>query len=200
MYLPSRFQASDAEIEEIVREHPFATLITGGEISHVPLVLEKRGAEWVLVGHLARANAHWRSLEGAGSVAVFHGPNSYVTPLWYAEHDVPTWNYVTAHLTGQARLLSGEAATVGALRALAAHVDPDWEFAIPEDLAGDALTKAIVAFEIPVASRQGKLKLSQNRSSSDVAGVIAGLGTRQDEQSRGVLAWMQRPRSMRAKE
>lgn len=193
MYLPARFQATDADIEEIVRAHPFATLITGGEVSHVPLVLEKRGEAWTLVGHLARANAHWKKLDGGETLAIFHGPNAYVTPLWYAEHDVPTWNYVVAHLSGRARLLESEEGTVRALRALSARVDPAWSFAIPDDLAEPgALLKAIVGFEIDVTARHGKLKLSQNRSSSDAEGVMRGLGARQDEQSRGVLGWMRR--------
>lgn len=200
MYLPARYSASDdATIREIVREHPFATLITPAEsglkISHVPLLVEERGGEWMLVGHLARANDHWRSLEAADSLAVFHGPQAYVTPLWYERCDVPTWNYVVAHLSGRARLLSGREPTEGALRALSARMEGEsgWEFSVPEDLAPPGvLEKAIVAFEISVRSRVAKLKLSQNKSSTDFRGVMAGLATREDAQSRGVLAWMQR--------
>jgi len=193
MYLPSRFAAADEQLEEIVRAHPFATLITGAYVSHVPLVLEKRGEAWFLLGHFARANAHWRALESGPTVAVFHGPHAYVTPRWYGEADVPTWNYVVAQLRGCARLLEREADTVRALRALGDHVDPTWYFEIPSDLASPGvLMRSIVGFEIPVETREGKLKLSQNRSSSDQLGVLRGLATRKDEGSRGVLSWMRR--------
>ncbi|MGZ3659227.1 MAG: FMN-binding negative transcriptional regulator [Bdellovibrionota bacterium] len=200
MYLPKRFESpSDLEIEEVVRAHPFATLITPrgveAKISHVPLVLEKRGSEWVLIGHFARANDHWKFLEGVDATAIFHGPHSYVTPLWYEHCDVPTWNYVVAHLRGRPRLLEREEDTVGALKALSAQMEGEagWKFEIPSDLAApNALMKSIVGFEIPVSARAGKFKLSQNKSSTDIAGTMAGLATRKDDHSRAVLGWMRR--------
>src|SRR5688572_10684369 len=127
MYNPSRFQGSVAQIEEIVAGFPFATVLTadssGLKISHVPLVLEKRGGDWILIGHLARANEHWGALEGAECTAIFHGPHAYITPLWYEQCDVPTWNYVTAHLSGKVRLLESEADTVKSLQALSAKTE-----------------------------------------------------------------------------
>ena len=196
LYLPSRFAAPDSlPLEEVVREHPFATLITGDSVSHVPLVLEVRGPDWVLIGHFARANPHWRALAGGESLAIFHGPQCYVTPTWYESHDVPTWNYVVVHLRGRARLLESEAETERALRVLKARMEPPggWDFAIPADLAEPGvLLRSIVGFEIPVSKREGKFKLSQNRAPGDVSGVLRGLATRQDESSRGVRRWMER--------
>lgn len=189
MYNPQRFQGSDTQIQEIVNNYPFATLITGKHISHVPLILEPRNNHWHLIGHLARANEHWKHLESESSTAIFHGPHAYVTPNWYSEHDVPTWNYVVAHLEGRGRLLEN---AVPALKTLSHRTDPDWEFAIPDDLQGEALNKAIVAFEIEVTARHGKIKLSQNRRPQDIDGVLRGLATRRDEGSQGVLAWMRR--------
>jgi transcriptional regulator len=201
MYNPSRYQGSDTEIEEIIGRFPFATLLTAGaggglKISHVPLVLEKRTAEqWVLIGHLARANDHWKTLEGHESTAIFHGPHAYITPLWYEQCDVPTWNYVTAHLSGSVALLESEEATLGALRKLSAKTEGQdgWKFEVPHDLAAPGvLMKSIVGFELAVSRREAKLKLSQNKGSTDFQGVLRGLSARSDEQSLGVLAWMQR--------
>lgn len=193
MYNPARFTGTEEQIKEIVTQFPFATLITGAEVSHVPLVLENRAGEWFLVGHLARANAHWKALESADSLAIFHGPDSYISPLWYEEHDVPTWNYVVAHLKGRARLLENEPDTISALKMLSAKMNDGWQFAIPEDLAQPgALMKSIIGFEIPVSNKSAKLKLSQNRSSSDFQGVLRGLATRKDEKSGAILRWMQR--------
>lgn len=200
MYNPSRYQGSEAHIEEIVGLFPLATLVTGSpggelQISHVPLVLEKRAENWILIGHLARANGHWKCLEGAESTAVFHGPQTYITPLWYEQCDVPTWNYVSAHLAGRVRLLESEEDTVRALQALTAKTEgkEGWRFAIPEDLAQPGvLMKSIIGFELRVERREAKLKLSQNKSSTDFDGVLQGLSTRKDEQSQQVRSWMQR--------
>ena len=204
MYNPSRYQApSDEVIEEIVSQFPFATLLTphagGFDVSHVPLVLEKRkmeeGESWVLIGHLARANPHWKALGAAVSTAVFHGPHAYVTPLWYEHCDVPTWNYVVAHLAGRVRLLETEEGTVQALQALSAKTEGKhgWKFEIPGDLAAPGvLLKSIIGFELIVERREAKLKLSQNKSSRDFDGVLQGLATRKDEPSHLVREWMQR--------
>jgi transcriptional regulator len=200
MYVPARYAAAEeGMIAELVREHPFATLITPleGEIkvSHVPLLLEERGGAWVLIGHLARANDHWKALEKGITTAIFHGPHAYITPTWYEHCDVPTWNYVVAHLSGPVRLLELEKDSVVALELLSTRMEGQtgWKFEIPEDLAKPGvLMKSIIGFEVEVQARVGKFKLSQNKSSTDFDRVIAGLGTRADPQSRGVLAWMQR--------
>lgn len=201
MYNPSRYASESSEqIDEIVRDFPLATMITvvSGEphVSHVPLILEKRGEKRVLVGHLARANPHWKALSGNETLAIFHGPQAYITPLWYEQCDVPTWNYVVAHLSGVPQLLDSEEGTVQALRKLTDRTEGKggWEFEIPADLAAPGvLMKSIIGFEIPVSTMSAKLKLSQNKSSTDFHGVLRGLETqRTDEQSKRVLEWMSR--------
>lgn len=98
MYLPERFKVEDeSEILTLVREYPLATVISVQDnqpfISHVPLVVEKRGDRYVLVGHFAKANPHWKLIEGP-TTAIFHGPNAYITPQWYPQNDVPTLSYL----------------------------------------------------------------------------------------------------------
>jgi transcriptional regulator len=200
MYNPVRFQGSEEQIEEIVASHPLATLVTVSEgelfTSHLPLVLEKREGEWFLIGHLARANPHGRVLERGNTLAIFHGPQTYITPLWYQECDVPTWNYVVAQLEGKARLLEAEADTTRALRVLSERMErkDGWKFEIPQDLAEPGvLMKSIVGFEIRVDSKSAKLKLSQNKQPLDFDGVLRGLkAERSDEQSQRVAQWMER--------
>lgn len=185
---------------EIVSGHPLATMITtaNGEthVSHVPLILEKSENGFTLIGHLARANPHWKALSAADSLAIFHGPQTYITPLWYEHCDVPTWNYVVAHLSGRAKLLDSEEGTLQALRSLTDKTEGSggWKFEIPADLAAPGvMMKSIIGFEIPVSTMSAKLKLSQNKSSTDFAGVLHGLATqRSDEQSKRVGAWMSR--------
>lgn len=198
LYLPERFKGD--EWQEVVRDFPLATVITpageeGPHISHLPLMLEKRGESDFLIGHLARANSHWRALEKSKTVAVFHGPQAYISPVWYEECDVPTWNYLVVHLGGQARLL-GEQEAVPALRKLSKKMEGEdgWKFQVPSDLQ-DTLHQAIVAFEIPVESCQVKFKLNQNRSLADHAGVVQGLKRRGSESDLAVARWMEKQRS-----
>lgn len=195
LYIPKRFELNETQKAfEIMRAFPFATVITASpelRISQLPLVTELRGDQFVLVGHLARANPHWKVLSGGEVTILFHGPNAYITPTWYAEHDVPTWNYLTVQASGAARLIEDEAGITAALKKLTEAMEPadGWQFGIPDDLSG-ALNKAIVAFEIPVTSWNLKAKLGQNRSRADLAGVIDGLAGRSDDGSRQIRDWM----------
>jgi len=191
VYLPKVFQG--VEWQRIVNEHPLATVISqsshGLQISHLPLLLEAKGDGHCLLGHLARMNPQSRVMDGQDCTVIFHGPQAYISPLWYKECDVPTWNYLVVHFQGQARLLPEEEA-VSALRKLAERMESDdgWRFAVPDDLK-NTLHQQIAAFEIVVKSCQVKFKLSQNRK-KDQAGVIVGLEARGDANSVAVAGWM----------
>lgn len=166
--LPERFKINnDENILEIVHENPLATLISIKDfqpfISHIPLVAEKTNDQFKLIGHFAKANPHWKLIEGPTTV-IFHGPNSYITPRWYAENDVPTWNYAVVHFQGTGHLLSDYDSTVACLRKLTAHTEAKsktlWEFWIPDDLSNPQdLTSAIIGFEIEVQDIKAKFKL-----------------------------------------
>jgi transcriptional regulator len=111
-YIPPHARADDrTELESLVRTHPLATLISSVDsdvsVSHLPMLLETTATGTLtLRGHVARANPHWRAFESASeALAIFHGPQAYVTPQWYpskAEHAkvVPTWNYAVVHVQG----------------------------------------------------------------------------------------------------
>lgn len=176
LYLPSKYRGFDPYA--VVDQHPFATVITKEDltISHLPLLREGE----LLIGHLARANPQATRLEGADTLAIFHGPHAYISPLWYEQCDVPTWNYRVVHAHGRARLL-GERETDRALRALSARMEGEngWEYAIPKDLT-HTLHRVIVGFEIRVERWEAKDKLGQNRAVADRVGAIAGLRARGD--------------------
>lgn len=117
MYTPTQFREQrPAVLAEAVRSIQLATLITGTpevyHASHVPMVLKKEDGAWVLETHVARPNAHWTKLQAGplASLAVFQGPQAYVSPSWYAikrEHGkvVPTWNYIAVHAHGTLELV-----------------------------------------------------------------------------------------------
>jgi transcriptional regulator len=198
MYLPKRFENSDLDRSlRVMRAAPLATLVSvDGEqrpfVSHVPLIVERDRESLTCIGHVARANPHWRLLNERVVTAIFHGPNAYITPRWYAENDVPTWNYAVVHVRGPVTLIETRRGIVQCLERLTALVesgDDRWAFWIPDDLTG-CLEESIVGFSIQVESLQSKFKLSQNRSEADRAGVIRGLEGRTDDGSRGVCTLM----------
>lgn len=197
MYNPERYVAknSNENIIEFVQKFPFATVnsVYGGEssISHLPLVINQNHEKLQLIGHMAKMNPQWKTFKSSQVTAIFHGPHTYITPMWYAENDVPTWNYSVAHLIGTAELIESESGIIECLKDLSTQTEmaypSGWDFFIPDDLSGDVLTKAIIGFKINIEKIEFKKKLSQNKTDADRIGIMAGLKMRTDEQSRWVL-------------
>jgi transcriptional regulator len=205
MYLPKHFEQPDTDaVAQLLAAHPLATLAwptaAGPEAEHLPLLWDRSpgdGAHGTLRGHVARANPVWREAAGQPVLAVFRGPQAYVTPSWYPSKAanakvVPTWNYAVVHLRG--RLHAVEDAPW--LRALVGRLTDTHEASFahrwqvsdaPEDYIAQML-RAIVGIEIVVEAVQGKWKMSQNRSAADRAGVAAGLESITSDASRDAAA------------
>lgn len=202
MYLPPHFRVEERERAlSLIDDCPFATLIAvdGGApcVNHLPLLLLRdAGGNHRLIGHMAAKNPQWQLFEaGAAAFAVFHGPHTYVTPTWYQEHDVPTWNYAVAHVKGRVSLVRDFPGLTRILARLSARFEQaekaPWSFYLPDDLNDEAkLTGAIVGFEIDALAIEAKFKLSQNRSDADQEGVRAGLALRADEMSLKIRGMM----------
>jgi transcriptional regulator len=187
MYLPAHFEQTDsAALHALMREHPLATLIRSGEdgplADHIPLEFD--AASNTLRGHVARANPIWREAAGRPVLAVFCGPQSYVTPSWYATKAlthkvVPTWNYTVVHAHGELRVVDDAPWVHALISGLTDHHEAPraapWAVSdAPEDYVQQML-RAIVGIEIPVTRLVGKWKISQNRNEADRQGVAAGL-------------------------
>ncbi|MDO8373544.1 MAG: FMN-binding negative transcriptional regulator, partial [Polaromonas sp.] len=113
MYLPRQFNDdSGVHALDLIRTYPFASLISVDDaglpyVTHLPLHLEERGDQLVLLGHVAKPNPHWRYLAARPkAVAAFLGPHAYLSPKVYPDlARVPTWNYLAVHCTVQASLI-----------------------------------------------------------------------------------------------
>ncbi len=196
MYVPKHFAEDDVgALHALMRAHAFALLTTArlGEApvaTHLPLVLdESRGKYGTLIGHVARANPHWRAFDGkTPALAVFSGPHAYVSARWYGGvRQVPTWNYVAVHAAGLPRALDDPAQAFGLLRDLMRQHEkalPDPARGLgkgPRELADipfahlDKLLRGIVAFELPIDVLEGKRKLSQNKKPAERSALIEGL-------------------------
>lgn len=185
MYNPTHFKNADLpKLQKLIETHSFATVITTKNghcaVSHLPLLLDRnRGKYGTLKGHIAKANPHWKDLESADILCIFHGPHGYISPSWYVDPlNVPTWNYAVVHVRGQAKLFHEESKIEEILTQLVDHHESrfgqPWKYELPDDFRS-SLAKAIVGFEIEILSIEGKFKLSQNRSEQDWKGALNGV-------------------------
>jgi transcriptional regulator len=189
MYVPAHFAMDDAAVQQLLAEHGAGDLVTvtpqGLVATMLPFVYDPdAGPHGALLGHVARNNEHWRLPAIGEALVILRGPDTYVTPGWYAskvEHGrvVPTWNYVTAHVHGEL-VVHDDVEWLGSLvrRLTAKHeagrAQP-WsvEDAPPAFTAGQL--RAIVGVEVRISRIEAKAKLSQNRPAADIDGVVAGL-------------------------
>jgi transcriptional regulator len=189
MYVPRHYREERRDVlAAAVRDIQLAALVTQGpdglQVSHVPmfLTLEANG-DWTLATHVARGNPHW-GLTGVATVAIFQGPQAYISPSYYAskrEHGkvVPTWNYIAVHAHGTLERVEDAAD----LRTILEHLTDRNEGAraqpwamsdAPDDyLAG--MMKAIVGMRLRVARIEGAWKMNQHRPRADRVGMINGL-------------------------
>lgn len=200
MYLPRQFNDdSGVHAPDLIRTYPFASLISVDDaglpyVTHLPLHLEERGDQLVLLGHVAKPNPHWRYLTARPkAVATFLGPHAYLSPKVYPDlARVPTWNYLAVHCTVQASLIEDPQAKDSLLKKLIGDHEPpyaeQWR-GLGEEFAHKMLA-GIVAFELQVTDLQCKLKLNQHRTESHAAMKAMYAAGTPDEQA--LAGWMDR--------
>lgn len=194
MYIPELFQIADtSELVARMRARPFAILISSGsrglDATHLPTVLKMDGERPVSIEcHVARANPHWREFSsGSDALMIFGGPQGYIRPGWYPSKSidgkaVPTWNYTVVHAHGRATAIDDRVWLERHVRELTAQQEHDqpapWG---PDDAPRpyvEAMLRGIVGLSFEIARLEGKCKMSQNRTTTDRAGVISGLRAR----------------------
>lgn len=188
MYSPASFRVGDpAAAAQLIGRHGFGVLVSPGAeagalplVTHVPMRLWcNQAGEDVLIGHVARANPHWREWDGKReSLAIFSGDHAYVSPRWYATvGEVPTWNYEAVHVSGPVSPVTGHARLreilVATVEPLEQGADAPWTLEHAAHL--ERQLDAIVGFELRVRTLRHKAKFSQNRSTADRRGVIEAL-------------------------
>ena len=183
MYLPAHFAGDEDAARELIAAFPLAQLVVSTDDGLVGTPVPMLWRDGSLVGHLARANPLWR--QAGAALAIFTGPDAYVSPRWYEAKRtdgkvVPTWNYTTVHAAGR----------------LVAHDDADWKRALVTQLTErfesayddpwavtdappdhvDKMLRGIVGIELVDLRVECKRKLSQNRSETDQRTVADALG------------------------
>ncbi|RUW99191.1 MAG: FMN-binding negative transcriptional regulator [Mesorhizobium sp.] len=202
MYTPPAFRDDDRDsLMATIRAARLANLVTatadGPLATPLPLFLdETEGEHGVIHGHLARANPQWRIPAIGDGLAIFMGPDAYVTPSWYATKQetgkvVPTWNYAAVHACGPVEFFDDADRLLEVVTRLTnlhegARDAPRWAVSdAPPDFIQSQL-RGIVGLRMPVVRLEGKRKMSQNRNAADRAGVAAGLAASERPSDREV--------------
>lgn len=182
MHPNDRFRTEDralmeALIDEISFGMVFLTTPDGPRVAHTPLLSTGDGA---IQFHLSKGNAMTRHLDGAVALLTVNGPDSYISPRWYAERDtVPTWDYVALEMEGRVRRMADEGLD-DLLHALIAKFEArlggePWR---AEEASKDTwapLFKGITGFELEVMAWRPTIKLSQKKSPEEREAIANGL-------------------------
>lgn len=203
MYTPAAFEMeTGSNVVRALRGAGFGHLVSHGPATDegsglvgtaLPFVVDDDVSR--VRAHFAKANPHWRQIDGRQALLIVPTVDAYVSPGWYpskAEHGkvVPTSNYELIHLHGVAEI----------------RHDADWKRSVVDDLIRenegrvddpervepwavfdapasfiDAQLEAFVGIEIRVERIEAKQKTSQNKPEQDRLGVIEGLGRSQHQ-------------------
>lgn len=192
MYVPSHFAATDPEAHlALIRSAPLATLVVqtadGLLANHIPFVLDPEGdlSGVKLLAHIPRANPLSDRLSSEQDcLAIFHGPQGYVSPSWYAtkrEHGkvVPTWNYAVVHAHGRIRRVDDGDWILRQVNLLTEMQEGEraapWAVSdAPEDYT-HRLMGALVGLELQVTRLEAKNKASQNQPPENRRSVLEAL-------------------------
>lgn len=200
MYIPPSFAEPDLGVlHDFIEQHSFAVMASQVDglpfATHLPFLLEREaGAKGTLIGHLARANPHWKCLESQPVLVVFSGPHAYISPTWYeAENVVPTWNYAAVHVVGRIRLVDDLADLTDIVQRMVQWYEQPlpnpWTF--EDSPFSQKLLPQIVGLRLEIESIEGKWKLNQNHPVERRKKVIAALRAQPHADSQAVADLMQ---------
>jgi transcriptional regulator len=190
MYVPPAFREDDlASIHNAMRAARLSSLVTatadGLIATPLPLLLdETEGSQGVLYGHIARANPQWKTAPVGDGMAIFMGPDAYVSPSWYATKQetgkvVPTWNYVAVHAHGPLEFFEDTSKLLDIVTKLTDLYErpraTPWSVTDAPEPFIAAQLHGIIGVRMPIMRLDAKRKMSQNRNAQDRGGVADNL-------------------------
>ena len=190
MYVPRHFQYDDTEeVKDFIEQNGFGILISqqDGRLwgTHIPLLFSEDRRK--LYGHVSKANPQWKNFVSGNEVMViFSGPHAYVSSSWYNHENVPTWNYIAAHVYGEIQIVEGEALRHSLSRLVTKYEKHSERPVSVETMTPDYFNRSLqglVGFEIRITKIEAAYKLSQNRDQLNYRNVVRELDKRGDENS-----------------
>ena len=188
LYIPKPQRVEDLRfLHDFMDEFAFVDLVTVSpslRITHIPVWLDRAAGRYgTLHGHISRQNPQRTSLAGGQTgVIVFHGPQGYISPTWYATtgNVVPTWNFAVVHATGKLRAVEGHQELNDLLSKLIAKFEAfegtSYDFTKIDESYKNGLMGGIVGFELEIDLLEGKFKLGQDRGLADRQSLLKKLG------------------------
>ena len=177
--------AEQSEIERLIRENPWATLASSASsglvASHYPILLDQDRDDLSIVTHVGRPDERVHELGEYELLVIVQGPHGYISSSWYGSHiEVPTWNFIVAHLSGVPELLD-EAENFEVLSRLVQHFEQHVDEPRPLDatpeIAADARRDSLgtIGLRLTPTRIVAKQKMSQNKSPEIVASILREL-------------------------
>jgi transcriptional regulator len=203
MYVPKLFRNENlAEVRDFLHRYSFGIVVSQVEgrpfAAHIPLELDQNAAgQDVLTGHLSIANPIWKALsEYEGQVlAIFQGPNTYISSTWYNHENVPTWNYTAVHVYGKVRLQTADEVYISLKKMVDKYEAITGTGLKVENYSAGFMEKqmkGLVGFEIAIEEIQAAYKLSQNRDEESHANVVKALQASGDPEAQAVAKLMEK--------
>ncbi|KAF2415052.1 transcriptional regulator [Microbacterium sp. B35-04] len=182
---PSFAMSDVGEIRRLIEQNPWVTLMSATDAglvaSHYAVMLDPERDDLTIVGHVGKPDDFIHDLGERELLVVVQGPHGYISPGWYGDaQSVPTWNFVSAHLSGVPELLTPEE-NLDVLERLVARFEsgmpePRLMWAPPNDPEFvRRLEKGTAGFRLTPTRVVGKRKLSQNKADEIVETVIVEL-------------------------
>lgn len=137
-------------------------------ITHIPIIYNDESGK--LVAHIDKFNPQVETLvNGAEVMAVFKGPDTYISPSVYTTKQLPTWNYIIVHITGTVTLINDPEAAKETMIAMTKFLEgEDQKFILEKDNTRmKRSVNYIQAFDINITHWDGKFKLSQDKVEQD---------------------------------
>lgn len=182
---PSFAMTDVGELRRVIDLHPWATLVSGAEeglvASHYAVLLDEDRDDLTVVGHVGKPDDAILGLGERELLVIVQGPHGYISPGWYGEGPgVPTWNFVSAHLSGTPEILDPDE-NLRVLDRLVARFESTlpqprdlWQPPNDEEYVR-RLERGTVGFRLTPTKVVAKRKLSQNRPDEVVDTIITQL-------------------------
>ncbi|MFH7002136.1 FMN-binding negative transcriptional regulator [Flavobacterium bizetiae] len=172
MFIPDIFKFEDiTEKIAFIKQYSFASIITVKEglpiATHLPFAIDDSSEKLTLTSHFAAANEQAKFIEESISLVIFSEPHAYISPTHYDKiESVPTWDYITVHAYGKAKIISDENMKYKALEKMIMSYEQSYkeQWDNLPDKFKKSMMRGITAFEFEVTDLQGQKKLSQNKT------------------------------------
>lgn len=173
MYPPPHHQSQEIEkMISLIKHFPLGMLVTAENgkpfVTHIPFIYNETTKK--LVAHIDRNNPQVETLNDGDEVTVvFKGPDTYISPSIYTTPQLPTWNYIIVHVTGNIKLINEAEAVKKTMVDMTEFLEGEAQkFELKnDDPRMERLINYIQAFEIEITNWEGKFKLSQDKNAQD---------------------------------